>query len=416
MSRRRLRDLAAVAALAALSAAYLVEGRRQIVRVVSEPRSAHKLVASDSEHYLEIADAFARGDWSLSYVAPTGGPDKAHRQPLYPALLAFVSVLTGRDLAALATVNLALVVAAMWLAYAIGTRLFASRLAGLAAAAVLYRVPFLWTNATERLLTEPSYVLIVLAMGYAFLGYRASGSGRWLLALAAAGGLAYLCRTNGLFVTAAALSVAAGADALARARSMGGGDWLSPVPRRWLLAALVLVVVSAPSWVPRAWHAGDPLYHGYLSNYLWVDTYEEGHVPGPPRYGFRDYASTHGLSDALARARYGLHRAFYSAPREKYGDLVAAAMLASLLVVIARRDGRVLAWMLVGGLQMLPLAWTALANPARRLPATALLPFGVVVVAAAVAHCVRIVEARRDAAGNTREQRAGRRRHEHREH
>jgi O-antigen ligase len=83
--------------------------------------------------------------------------------------------------------------------------------------------------------------------------------------------------------------------------------------------------------------------------------------------------------------RYGLRRALWSAPREKYGDAVAACMLAGLILTVLARERMLLAWYAVGLASVLPLAWTALANPIRRIPATALLAFGVVAVAGGTA-------------------------------
>src|SRR6185503_17316616 len=137
----------------------------------------------------------------------------------------------------------------------------------------------------------------------------------------------------------------------------------------------------------------------YLSNYLWADEYAKAHVPGPPQYGWRDYAREHDAGAALARMRYGLRRALWSAPRDKYGDALAACMLAGLVVTALARERALLAWYAVGLASVLPIAWTALANPIRRIPATALLAFGVVAVAGgtaiAVAAVAREVAARR---------------------
>jgi hypothetical protein len=151
----------------------------------------------------------------------------------------------------------------------------------------------------------------------------------------------------------------------------------------------VFVAVSAPSWVPRLVHAGDPLYHGYLPNFLWVDDKDRAHVPGPPRFGWRDYAREHDLAGAADRLGYGLHRTLWEAPRVKYGDAAALAALLGLVVVALARDGAALAWLAAGLIQMLPIAWTALSNPVRRIPATALLPFAVVAVVAGTAVLVR---------------------------
>jgi hypothetical protein len=408
----KLRDALALVALVALSVSYFAAGRARIAEVAADPVAARRLTASDSEHYLDIARDLVAGDFSLSYVRPTGGPDRAHRQPLYPATLAVATAagLDGPD--ALATVNVVLVVLSMWVAYAIGARVYESRLAGLAGALVLWRVPYLWESVTTRLLTEAGYILLGLVLAYAFLRYRTTRDARWLWAAAGAGALAYLQRVNGLFATAAVLVCAAAADALdvrrrSRARRRraseppGGSLRGAPGWGRYVAACAVFVAISAPSWVPRLVHAGNPLYHGYLPNFLWVDERERAHVPGPPRFGWRDYAREHDLADAAHRLGYGLHRTLWEAPREKYGRAAAAAMLAGTVVVFLVRDPAAAPWLAAGLLQMLPIAWQALANPVRRIPATALLAFGVVAVIAGAAALVGAVDGRRARASAT---------------
>jgi hypothetical protein len=391
----------ALAALLALSLGTLTSGRRAIEAALASPKGAQAMVASDSRHYLDIAEAIARGDCSLDYVTPVAGRDRAHRQPLYPALLALVMRVHGSEVRGLAMLNVVFVVASMWVAYAIGAVALRSRLAGLAGALIVWKVPFLWENATTRLLTEPSYVFLSLVLGLCFLGYLMTRRAGWLYAAASTAALCYLDRVNGLFTGVLALACLAAADFLigrrdaARTDSTGApGVW-----RHHAIGAAIFLAVAIPSWVPRLVHTGNPLYHGYLSNYLWVDEYEKAHVPGPPRYGWRDYARDHDAGAALARVRYGLRRALWSAPREKYGDLVAACMLAGLVVTALARKRALVAWYAVGLAGVLPLAWTALANPIRRIPATALLAFGVVAVAGGtalgVAAAARVLAARR---------------------
>src|SRR5882757_3769563 len=50
------------------------------------------LVSGDAGHYLDIADDFSKGDFSMDYVQL-----RSHRQPLYAALLASVYWVDGRD-------------------------------------------------------------------------------------------------------------------------------------------------------------------------------------------------------------------------------------------------------------------------------------------------------------------------------
>ena len=65
------------------------------------------------------------------------------------------------------------------------------------------------------------------------------------------------------------------------------------------------------------------------------------------------------------------------------------ALLAAIVILFALGDAPGIIITCAGVLHALPLAWTALANPARRLPATALLPFAALVIAAAAAALLR---------------------------
>jgi len=377
----RIGATAAAAIVVLLSASYFVAGRAAIAAALAQPGGRARFAADDSEHYVAIAERLAAGDWSFSDVAPNGGSDLAHRQPLYPMLLAASMAMGANDVEHLASVNLVLVVASLWVAYGIGARVYASRLAGVVAAATLWHIPFLFENATTRLLTEPGYVLCSLLAAWAFLAGVAAPGSRCPVFLACAAALAYLQRVNGLVLAACALPMLFVLEATAWPK----GTTRRALAFRWGVALLLCVTVAAPSWMPRLRYAHDPFYHGYLSNYLWVDDHRSAHVPGPPRYSWRDYVRTHDAEAALSRSSYGLRRALWEAPREKYGDTIALAMLVGSLLAVAAGDRATVAWLGVGVLQMLPLAWSALANPARRIPATALLAFGLVGIVAGAA-------------------------------
>jgi len=322
-------------------------------------------------------------------VQPTGAADRAHRQPGYAALLALAGNFGIQGAPALARVNVAVMIAALWIAL-VGVRLATgSALAGVLAAAVVYDARFLFDIATERLLTEPLYVAVALGAVAACLSYaRRPGMGSLLLA-ASLGALAYLVRVNGLFL-AAALGMAILAADVRRVRralpDLPRSDLTLHLPLAAYAAAFALfVVVTIPSWLPRTIYTGNPLYHGYLLNYVWVDDYERAHLPGPPQYSLSTYVAEHSAADAAKRFAWGAKRVFWETPRDKFGIVSSLALIAAIVVVAALRDTAGIVILLAAVLQALPLVWTALANPARRLPAAALLPFAAVLIAAAVA-------------------------------
>jgi hypothetical protein len=386
---RRRSTAAAALVLALSSAALWHEGRTYVEEVSSTLPGILELVKGDSEHYLAIAASIREGDYSMSHVEPTGSTDRAHRQPGYPGVIAVAEKLGFRGAPRLALVNVAIVVAALWIAFAGARIATGSALAGLIAAAVVYDAGFLFEIATGRLLTEPTYVAVTLGACSACLAYLRKPGAVSLLLAAGLSGFAYLVRVNGLML-AASLATALLVSDLHRARRRHpeehGADLVLHLPlAAYALAAALFVVVTLPSWLPRVIYTGNPVYHGYLPNYLWVDEYERAHVPGPPQFSFSTYAAEHSVADAAKRMKWGLERVFWDTPRDKLGIVASLGFVAAIVVLLITRSAPGIVLACAGILQALPLAWTALANPARRLPAAALLPFVALVIAAAVA-------------------------------
>lgn len=256
---------------------------------------------------------------------------------------------------------------------------FASRLAGLAAGALLAASPFL-REVSQWLLTEPLFVLVVTGALACLL--RASRDERPRLAMAAgaAFGLAYLTRPNGLMLFAAAQCVLV-LDLLLRWRTRRDRPSLRRLVVLPLGTTLAFLVVATPSWLPRLVHKGQPFYHGYLSNFLWVDRYEDASVAGDPRYTFADYARNHSWSDAWHRMADGWHTVAFDVPFHELGALTTWLSAAGLAAALLMRRRELLLMTLLFVLQMTPIAWTFPANPTTRIPAAATLPFGVFYVA-----------------------------------
>jgi hypothetical protein len=390
----------AAAGVALLSLSTWHDGRTYIEDVSSTLLGIRRLVSGDSDHYLAMADTFREGDYSMSHVEPSGGADRAHRQPGYAAVIALAESAGIQGAPRLALVNVAIVVASLWVAFASVALATGSALAGLVAAAVIYDAAFLFEIATGRLLTEPTYVAVALGACGACLSYLVRPGAVSLLLAAGLGGLAYLVRVNGLLLAVSLAVVLVVADAI-RARRENpdehAADLVLHLPlAAYALAAAMFVVVTMPSWVPRTIYAGNPVYHGYLPNYLWVDEYDRAHTTGPPQFSLSTYVSEHDLGDAVERMGWGMKRVFWDTPRDKLGIVASVAAAVSIVVLLVTRDVAGLLLVCAGILQALPLAWTALPNPARRLPAAALLPFVALAIGCAVGAVMRVVAARQE--------------------
>jgi hypothetical protein len=389
----------AAAGVALLSLSMWHDGRTYVEDVSSTLLGIRRLVSGDSEHYLAIADTLREGDYSMSHIEPSGGADRAHRQPGYAAVIALAESAGIQGAPRLALVNVAIVVASLWIAFAGVHLATGSALAGLVAAAVIYDAAFLFDIATGRLLTEPTYVAVALGACGACLSYLARPGAVSLLLAGGLGGLAYLVRVNGLLLAASLAVALVAADAIRARRAHPdehAADLVLHLPlAAYALAAAMFVVVTIPSWMPRTIYTGNPVYHGYLPNYLWVDEYERAHTAGPAQFSFSTYVSEHDAGDAARRMGWGLKRVFWDTPRDKLGIVASVAAAVSILVLLVTRDVAGLLFVCAVILQALPLAWTALPNPARRLPAAALLPFVALSIGCAVAALLRAIEERR---------------------
>ena len=354
-----------------------------LIETIGDPKKAAVFVHKDSWHYIEMAVAFSEGDWWRNYVTV-----RAHRQPLYPALLA-TAMWLGADLPIwLGLVNIFVGCVTIIAMFAIGQWCFGSRWVGVAAAAAYASSEFMLANVSTRLLTEPTYVACALvALAFAFRHLRRPRA-LYLSGAAAFAGLAYLARPNGLFLMASIATVVLAHDLwISRTTRTSGrtgahaeSGRVTRAVRRYVLMAAVFVAVTTVSWLPRLVYWGNPIYHNYLPNYLWVDTYEEGHVSGPPRFAPSDYFSSHGLTDVVARIGWGLRHVFYRVPK-KYGLWLYGIALGGMVAGIAydRRKSVTLGTIML--VSLAPLIWTAMPNPISRVHYGGLFPFLLIFIA-----------------------------------
>jgi 4-amino-4-deoxy-L-arabinose transferase-like glycosyltransferase len=340
------------------------------------PNTSDRLVSSDSVHYVDIAHDFASGNFSMSYVK-----ERPHRQPLYPALLAVAMKLANGNRFYLGTVNIIVDSVAILSVYLFTIALFRQRFVAILCALALAANPFVDRQITARLLTEPLHLLMTIYAIYAFLRYLQRKDPGWLYGCAAFLGLDYLTRPNGLIMAAAAIGTMALCDLVGYLVTVRGRSPLLGFTLKfagsYLLACAIFLGVSAPSWVPRLIYYGDPFHHGYIENYMWVDTYKEGHMgESYATYTWRDYFAHHHVRSVISRLVHGLRDVYFRIPISM--ERVPLLFLFSIGGVwialrVATREYRFLCLFLI--LQMMPLVWTNLSNPTARVPYGSLLPF-----------------------------------------
>jgi Dolichyl-phosphate-mannose-protein mannosyltransferase len=344
-----------------------------------EVHAAHgkeTLVSTDSQHYLQFAHRFLKGNFSMDYIR-----EAPHRQPLYPFALAVASKIGNGNLFFLGEVNVVAMTLVIGSVYFGVLRFFQSANIAMICALCVAGNLFMWRIAGERLLTEPLYVLLMVWVIIAFVQFLREGKIYWLLLTALLLGLAYLTRPNGIIGAAACFAVLLLAETMAPSRV---GEARPPLYRKLLRlipkyvgAGLLFIVVTIPSWLPRLVYFNNPLYTGYLTNFLWVDTYHLAHDFGiRPRYTWHDYAATHNLLDAVWRLVYGFSNVCIVLPigAEKLPILylLSVAGVCTALKTGPREFRFLLIFFLI---QLLPLIWTNMPNPNTRVPYGSTFPF-----------------------------------------
>jgi hypothetical protein len=343
---------------------------------VHAARGKETLVSTDSQHYLEFAHRFLQGNFTMDYIR-----QMPHREPLYPFALAVASRIGNGNLFFLGEVNVAAMTLVIGSVYFGVLHIFRRASIAMICALLVAGNLFMWRIAGERLLTEPLYVLFLVWVIIAFLQFLREGKIFWLLLAAVFLGLASLTRPNGIFGAAACFAVLFLAETMMPSRF---GEESPPFSRKLLRlipkyagAGLLFIVVMIPSWLPRLVYFGDPLYTGYLTNFLWVDTYHLAHDFGiQPRYSWHDYAATHNLLDVIWRLAYGSCNVCLVLPigAEKLPILFLLSV-AGVCTAIKMGPPEFRFLLVFFLIQLLPLIWTNLPNPNTRVPYGSTFPF-----------------------------------------
>jgi hypothetical protein len=376
--------------LTLLVIAYLVLNVANLRHTVADHDLAQKMAAKDSRQYIEIAQDFAVGDFSMSYVQ-----DMPHRQPLYPLFLAPAVKVWGQDLFKLGFVNILVGLATLVCLYfgllRLGNSVLIATLVGL----MLIGNPFMVDKISARLMTEPAHALCLVVLIVCFLAYLGTGRRRYFLGAAAAAGFDYLARTNGLFVMAAMVVTFVGHDLFLLVRKVKAAEperwrWLRSRLLGYLAAGVVFMIAASPSWVPRYRYFGKPFFHGYLSNFLWADTYEQAHTgQAAVAYDWHDYARSHGVHDFLARLGEGLWRVYWDIPKhtEHVRILYFLALIGVIFAFVKWRWEYVLLAVFLF-IQLLPVVWTIVANSGPRVSYGTFFPFELFFAALALSYLV----------------------------
>ena len=390
---------------------YLFASIRNIDRDLKQDSDWRTYFTKDAMHYYVIAEAFASGDFSMSYEK--GWP---YRQPLFPLLVAVVMKMTKSNLFAIRMINVGVIVVAT-ISLFLMLRAFWRDSATAAIISILFVLsPFVYDQSVPGLNTEPLHLFLLISIIACFLRYITLRHWIYLLLLFFIIALDYLDRVNGSFLAISAFAALISfefsqyffgakrasilamrhadlpGEAFAALRSRGrepakseasgisddGAKSDTPSVVSWwhyLAAALILIATTAPSWLSRLHYFGNPFYYGAIQNFLWGDTYL-GSMDSPRMLTAGDYFASHSLLDAAGRFLLGCSKVFFAIPidRERLPLLYFGA-LAGIWFAWRQRRKAYLWLLLFYGIQMLPLAWTQPVNTTPRIPYAATQPF-----------------------------------------
>jgi Dolichyl-phosphate-mannose-protein mannosyltransferase len=335
------------------------------------------LVSTDSHQYLDFAQRFLNGNFSMDYIR-----DVPHRQPLYPFALAVATKIGNGNLFLLGEVNVVAMTLVIGSVYFGALRFFRSPSVAAISAFCVAGNRFMWRIAGERILTEPLFVLFLVWVIIAFLQYLRERKLFWLLLGSVFTGLAYLTRPSVIFDAAAYFSILFLAEILTPpAAGQSNSRFQTKVLRllpKYLGAVLLLILITTPSWIPRLVYFRDPLYTGYLTNFLWVDTYHLAHDFGEraPSYDWHYYAASHNLQDVAYRLIRGFCNVCIVLPigAEKLPVLFLLSV-AGVWTAIRKGPREFRFLLLFFFIQLLPFIWTNMPNPNTRVPYGSTFPF-----------------------------------------
>ena len=355
-----------------LSLIYLTVSVGLLIYTVNTPSRARKFVEKDSQHYIAIGRTLASGDFSMNYVK-----ERPYRQPLYPMLLSVVIRLAGENLFLLGMVNVTLGLAIIWLVYFAILKFFANNAIACCIGFLAIINRFLYQHVSLALVTEPLFILLLLLVLLSFGSYISQGSPRHLILASSAAGLAYLTRPNGLFILPAIIGLASFYDVFRRLRKAPSSCRLRSLGRLatlYVRCAALFLIITLPSTLPRWRIWGNPIEHGTIENFMWVDDYNV--AKAPIRYTWRDYVAEHTPRDFVRRWLWGFWDVYVRVPLwvEVWAILYVIAVSGAIIAVLRPQEPyRYL--LLLAFILLLPLVWTHIANPTGRIPYAVMFPF-----------------------------------------
>lgn len=288
-----------------------------------------------------------------------------HRLPLYPFLLAISHQLFGKTVFSLGIVNLFVYFISSFVIFFGTYSVFKSKFIGLVTSVCYLLNHLIWSSISSAFLTEPLFLLFTISSSFLFLDFIKTQKDSRLYILSFLLGLSYLTRPNGLICFVSFYLVIFIFHFFSYKKFFF---------KKHIYLLLVFIITSSPTTIPRVKYFNNPFYHGYLSNFMWADTYDEASVGGAPKFSLGSYLKTHSIKDIFVRLKQG-HINVYLKSLEQYKDTWRYFYFFGALILFFKRNCYEKLIILLMYIQLIPILWSNYANPTMRIPVTAILPF-----------------------------------------
>lgn len=337
---------------------------------LKNPEKQQNFISSDAKHYFYGAKEIISGDFAFNYIKKY-----PHREILYPAVVSIPLYFFGKNIYALGSVNIFFFCFAACCLFLTIKKLYSDSVAALFAAALLLFNKFTFFCVTYQLMTEGLFITCIIAAVYFFISYLRTARHRDLICMAIICGIAQDTRPNGFFLFGSFMLIIL-LQLFFLKKNADNAEQRTPqgVVPAFFTSCLAFMLCSAPSWGPRVFFFGNPLYHGYLPNFLWADTYAQAHDSGQI-FTCYDYLRNHTFGDLPPRIFFGLKKSFFHYPLDYMGVQLWLAMLAGILVAVWQKQKDVLLLAATLFLIMAPVVWTVVSNPTPRIGFAFTLPF-----------------------------------------
>ncbi len=327
----------------------------------------HKAVFGEIEsNNIDDEQDLKKYDIDLDYFSYDNQLKNPHRLPLYPIFLFISRALFGDNLISFGIVNCVIATLLLILVFYGIQYIFGNYIVSFACVFAYCSNQFIYKNVTTDFLTEPLFVLLLFLVIINLIKFIRTDENKYLYLLSIISGLTLMLRPNGVILYFSALFSIITYEVYIKKKIKEY--------KKYAFSFLLFLIASFPVVAPKVYHFGNPFYFGYLSNFMWADTYEEANVFGSTKYTALNYIKTHSLKDMGKRFLSGQKKVFFNSFKNQNDFLYPIYALGIVICILIKMiDLKIMTLFMY--IQLLPMSWSAQANPTLRIPTAILYPF-----------------------------------------